>query len=71
MRKFPYITLGQVLEELAEEGLPLHRATFYRLEKRLKLPMGRRTSGKIQWRVYSPEDKTKIKEAIKREYHLE
>ena len=70
MRIFPYITLGRILEELTEEGLPLNRATFYRLEKRLDIPSGQRTSGKIRWRVYTPADKDKIKELIKKEYNI-
>ncbi len=70
MRVFPYITLGKILEELAEEGLPLNRATFYRVEKRLGLPSGRRTSGLIKWRVYTPQEKEQIKELIKKEYNL-
>ncbi len=71
MRIFPYITLGKILEELANEGLPLNRATFYRLEKRLQFPKGRRTSGKIGWRVYNSQQKEKIKELIKNEFNFD
>lgn len=71
MRRFPYITLGKILEELSDEGLPLNRATFYRLEKRLNIPKGKRTSGKIQWRVYTSDEKETIKELIRKEYNVE
>ena len=85
MRKFSYITVGKVLQELNEEikGLFLEdnpgveeedipkisRDTFYRLEKRLKLPVGRRTTGN-GWRVYSIKQKKQVKERIKKEYNL-
>jgi len=86
MRKFNYITVGKVLNELndemrkiflkanpntAEEDIPrLSRETFYRLEKRLNLPKGKRTSGTQQWRVYSVKEKEQIKKRIKEEYNL-
>jgi len=86
MRRFNYITVGLVLLELnneiredflkanpdtQEENIPrLSRETFYRLEKRLKLPTGKRTSGTQQWRVYSPKEKELIKKRIKEEYNL-
>lgn len=86
MRKFGYITVGRVLEELNEEikemflkedpnsvgeDVPkISRETFYRLEKRLNLPKGRRTSGSQQWRVYTIKQKNLIKQKIKREYNL-
>ncbi len=86
MRKFNYITVGQVLKELNEEiretflkanqntkneGIPsLSRETFYRLEKRLSLPTGRRTTGTQKWRVYSIAEKELIKKRIKEEYNL-
>ena len=86
MRKFNYITVGQVLKELNEEvretfleankntkpeNIPsLSRETFYRLEKRLSLPAGRRTTGSQQWRVYSIKEKELIKKRIKEEYNL-
>ena len=86
MRKFNYITVGQVLKEFneevrdtflkanpktKEEYIPsLSRETFYRLEKRLKLPTGRRTTGVQPWRVYSIEEKELIKKRIKEEYNL-
>jgi len=54
-----------------EENIPrLSRETFYRLEKRLKLPTGKRTSGTQKWRVYSPKEKELIKKRIKEEYNL-
>ena len=85
MRKFSYITVGKVLEELneeirgvfmeanpstKEEDLPnISRETFYRLEERLKLPKGRRTTGN-EWRVYTAKQKETIKQKIKEEYNL-
>jgi len=86
MRKFNYITVGKVLEELneeiketflkanpqlGEEDVPkISRETFYRLEKRLKLPKGRRTTGNQEWRVYEIEERDLIKKKIKEEYNL-
>jgi len=86
MRKFNYITVGQILEELnneiretflkanteaGEENIPrLSRETFYRLEKRLNLPTGRRTSSTQAWRVYDLKEKELIKKRIKEEYRL-
>jgi len=86
MRKFNYITVGQVLLELnneiretflkanseaKEEDIPrLSRETFYRLEKRLKLPVGRRTTAAQAWRVYDLKEKELIKKRIKEEYRL-
>ena len=86
MRKFNYITVGQVLKELnneiretflkanseaKEEDIPrLSRETFYRLEKRLNLPAGRRTTAVQAWRVYNVKDKELIKKRIKEEYNL-
>ena len=86
MRKFNYITVGQVLKEFndeiretflkanseaKEEDIPrLSRETFYRLEKRLNLPVGRRTTATQAWRVYSLKEKELIKKRIKEEYHL-
>ena len=71
MREFSYITVGKILQELREEGLPLTRVTFVRLEERLNLPKARRTSGKLQWRVYSREQADFVKDAIKKEYNLQ
>jgi len=71
MRLFSYITVGRILEELANDGLPLTRVTFVRLEDRLKLPKARRTSGKLQWRVYSREQAETIKNRIKKEYNFQ
>lgn len=78
-RKFPYITVGKILDELnvelREEGLlnsdeeAITRATFYRLEKRIEnFPEGRRTSGARPWRIFSEEEKDRIKEIIRNEY---
>jgi hypothetical protein len=68
MRSFPYITVGKILKELREDGLPLTRVTFGRLEDRLNLNLGKRTSG--GWRVYSREQADEVKSRIKKEYNL-
>lgn len=70
MRKFPYITVGKILDELAQEGLPLSRVTFLRLVKRLSLPEGQRTSGERKWRVYTPTESNEIKSKIKEEFNF-
>ena len=69
MREFPYNTVGKILIELKSEGFPIGRATFYRLEDRLNLPVGQRTNGQIQWRVYSDREVDQIKNKIKFEYN--
>lgn len=70
-RSFPYNTVGKLLDELRSEGLNITRATFYRLEKRLGLPKGQKTSGQIKWRVYTAAEMTLIKELIKKEYNFQ
>lgn len=70
MREFSYITVGKILQELKQEGLPLTRVTFYRLEQRLDLPKGKKTSGKLQWRVYTRYEAQEVKDRIKSEYNI-
>lgn len=70
MRKFSYITVGKILEELEKEGVSLTRVTFYRLEKRLKFPKAKTTSGKLKWRVYTRQEADSVKNKIKKEYAL-
>lgn len=70
MRQFPYITVGKILNELAEDGLKLSRVTFLRLEKRLNLPQAKRTSGQLQWRVYTREQAETIKTKIRDEFNF-
>jgi hypothetical protein len=70
MRQFPYITVGKILDELAQDGLKLSRVTFLRLEKRLNLPQAKRTSGKLQWRVYTREQAETIKDRIRDEFNF-
>lgn len=70
MRVFSYITVGKILQELREEGVPLTRVTFYRLEKRLNLPVGRKTTGKLPWRVYSRAEADEVKQKVKEEYNM-
>lgn len=70
MRSFPYITVGKILAELEKVGFTLTRVTFYRLEKRLGFPTGKRTHGKVQWRIYTREQADAVKEAIRKEYNF-
>ena len=70
MRLFSYITVGRILQELEQEGLPLSRLTFIRLEERLQLPKARRTSGQLKWRVYSRKQAEEVKSKIKKEYNF-
>ena len=70
MRKFSYITVGLVLEELEAEGVKITRVNFYRLEKRLRFPVPKRTSATLKWRVYTREQVDKIKDKIKQEYNI-
>lgn len=70
MRLFDYITVGKVLDELKSEGLPtLQRVTFYRLEKKYKLPRWDKTPG--EWRSYSRSEADYIKQKIKEIYKIE
>jgi len=66
MRKFPYITVGQILKELEEEGIKISRTTFYRLEKENLFNATDTSIGK--WRVFSPTDAAIIKRLIKKNY---
>lgn len=71
MRKFPYITVGVILKELASEtggahGLNFSNTRYGRLEKQLKLPIGRRSRG--NWRVFSRKQCEEIKKRIKENY---
>jgi len=68
VRKFPYITVGQILAELKEEGVTISRVTFYRLEDRLTFPSGKRTTSSLPWRIYTKEEKETIKQKIRTEY---
>ena len=81
-RNFSYITLGEVLGKINQilrenfkrinpesDGISpeLTRSTFYRLEKRLRLPSQKTSGG---WRVYSSKEEQEILERIKQEFHL-
>jgi len=72
MRNFPYITIGKIIEEInGKVDKPfLKRPTYYSLEKRLKLPKGRRTTSKTKWRVYSVAEFKIIMRKIMKEYNL-
>ena len=69
-RKFSYPTVGLILDELAEENINITRVNFYRLEKRLNFPIAKRTTAKLQWRVYTREQVEEIKNKIREEYNL-
>ncbi|MCL5073659.1 MAG: hypothetical protein M1308_22610 [Actinobacteria bacterium] len=58
MRAFNYITVGKILSDLKKDGLNLGRATFYRLEKKLRFPFKEKSGG--AWRVYTPSENLKI-----------
>lgn len=77
MRRYPFITRGQILKELKEELLDegliqedspfIVKQTFYSLEKRIpNFPQGKRNS--VGWRIYTPTEKTQMKELIRKEY---
>ena len=77
MREYPFITKGKILSELKEELIQdgflepgkkfIVKQTFYSLEKRIKdFPMGKRNS--VGWRIYTPKEKEKMKELIRKEY---
>jgi len=72
MRDFPYITLGKILETINSKVTKpfLKRPTYYRLEKSLGLPKGKRTTSKTKWRVYSTEEFRLIIQKIMKEYRL-
>jgi hypothetical protein len=68
MRNFSFKTVGFLLDKLKEAGVPIKRGTYYRLEKRLGLPLAKKTmSG---WRVYTNEEILLIVEAIKKNYNI-
>ena len=66
-RKFSYLTVGDVLQRLREEGLNISRTTFYRLEKE-NLFIGGKTAGK--WRVYTKNEIDAIVYTIKENYRI-
>jgi hypothetical protein len=68
-RKFPYITVGTVLAELAEENFKITRITYVRLEGSLNFPLGKRTIG--GWRTYTRAQAEEIKQKIKDNYSFE
>lgn len=65
MRKFPYITVGNILRALRDQGLPLSRITYYKLEKE-GLFASQRTVGR--WRRYTQSDAELIMRLIKENY---
>lgn len=69
-RKFSYLTVKTILEGLESEGVKITRVNFYRLEKRLRFPVAKRTSAKLKWRVYTREQVEEIKSKIKEEYNI-
>lgn len=70
IRKFDYITLGLIHEELKNEGLPtLQRVTLYRMEKRWKFPQWDRPKG--EWRRYTRSEADEIKSIVKEKLRTE
>jgi len=67
MRKFPYITVGKILSILKEQGLPITRLTFLKLEKEGLFQSNRSVGG---WRVYSQQDADIIIKLIKENYGM-
>lgn len=67
MRRFPYITTGKLLERLKEEGLPITRLTFYKLEDEGLFKSRRSAAG---WRVYNRDEADLIIKLIKENYGL-
>ncbi len=68
MRKFPFPTVGTILEQLKKEDCPIERQTFRRLEKE-GLFVSRRSAG--GWRVYSKAEVAIIVQLIKENYAIE
>lgn len=66
---FRYVTVGQLVEELREEGFPITRVGFYRLEKRLPFPITKKSSG--GWRRYNRKNADIIKHLIKQDYGVD
>jgi len=68
MRRFPYITVGRILEMVSESTqgqLRISRSTFYRLEKE-GFFQSIKTIG--NWRRYTPSDASIIVSLIKKNY---
>jgi hypothetical protein len=68
-RTFRYVTVGKLVEELRNEGVPITRVSFYRLEKRLPFPTTKKSSG--GWRRYNRRTADIIKNLIKEDYGVE
>lgn len=64
-RSFSYITVGQILDQLQEQGVKISRITFYKLEGNL-FPATKVTAGK--WRVYDKVTADTIIKVIKENY---
>ena len=67
-RKFPYYTVKDILLELAQDGFPISRITFYKLEKDGVFDSGR-TAGK--WRRYTRLEVEVIVDIIKDNYGID
>lgn len=66
MRNLPYITVGRILQELAEDGLPIPRPTFYHKERAGVIPIFSKNSA--GWRIYDSIQARNIKLALWREF---
>ena len=68
MRNFNYITVGDILSSLKDDGVTVSRPNFYRLEKKLHFPYQERSTSR--WRVYTAEEAIEIKDLIKSNYRI-
>lgn len=69
MRSFSYITIGKILNELREEGVPdLQRITLYRFIRTHKLPGWNNKPG--EWRRFSVDEANQVKDKLKSEYKV-
>lgn len=66
-RKFPYLTVKDILAALDTAGIKISRSTFYRLEK-IGLFSSVKTIG--GWRRYSPTEEKTIIHLVKYNYGL-
>ncbi|GEM_PF-2931471 len=67
MRKLPYITTGQILQRLKDDGIPISRPTFLRLEKK-GVFLSQKTVGR--WRVFTKQEADLVIDLIKENYGL-
>jgi len=66
-RKFSYITVGKILDELKIQGINIVRATFKKMEKE-GFWQSKRTHS--NWRVYTPEQAVDIIKKVKNNFAI-